>query len=234
MRALPTNRWNSAVQPQFWDERWRRGQIGFHLATVHPALKRFWGRLELPLGARVLVPLCGKSLDLLWLRDAGFDVIGVEWSALAVEVFCLENGVPARRRLRGGFELFEAPRLALWRGDFFALTPALLGPVAAVYDRAALVAFGPETRPAYALQTASLLHPGARMLLVTTEYPQAEKAGPPFSVDPKEVRRLYSSRFDLDEIARQDVLADEPRMRERGLTRLDEVCYRLTQQPPHD
>jgi len=220
------------VRPEFWDERWRRGQVGFHRATVHPALTRLWRRLELPLGARVLVPLCGKSLDLLWLRDAGFDVVGVEWSALAVEAFCLENGVPARRRVQGGFDVFESSRLALWRGDFFALTRALLGRVAAVYDRAALVAFGPDTRSAYALHTASLLDTGAQMLLMTTEYAQTAMAGPPFSVDPAEVRQLYSSHFDIEEIDRQDVLAEEPKMRARGLTRFDEACYRLTS-PAH-
>jgi thiopurine S-methyltransferase len=218
------------VQDDFWEERWRRGQIGFHRAEAHPALARYWRRFDPPRGGRVLVPLCGKSLDLLWLRDAGCDVIGVESSAIAVEAFCLENGIPARRRTQGDFDVYEAPRLAIWRGDFLAVTAAEIGIAAAAYDRAALVAVAAGSRPDYARHTATLLAGGATLLLVTLEYGESELGAaprPPHSVDGAEVHRLYAPAFDVEELGREDVLAEEPHMRARGLTRLDEVCYRL-------
>jgi thiopurine S-methyltransferase len=215
------------VEPQFWQNRWRNGQIGFHQASVDRSLRKHWARLDLRQGARVFVPLCGKSLDLIWLRDQGHFVTGVELSARALEDFCVENGVPARRRTRGDFELYQAENLELYCGDFFKLTSALVGETAAVYDRAALISWAPDLRPRYADHIAALVRPGSRMLLITLEYPQMQMPGPPFSVPRAEVDRLYSRAFEIVEIARQDILADEARLRSLGVTALDEVCYHL-------
>src|SRR5580658_463442 len=129
------------MEPEFWHERWRTGQIGFHQSAVDRNLRRHWPMLNLGRGRRVFVPLCGKSLDMLWLRDQGHCVVGVELSATAVEAFLMENGIPARRRVQSGFDIFEAPNIQLFRGDFFALTQALLGDAGAVYDRAGLISW---------------------------------------------------------------------------------------------
>jgi thiopurine S-methyltransferase len=215
------------MQPEFWHERWRTGQIGFHQSTVDRNLKRHWATLNLGRGSRVFVPLCGKSLDMVWLRDQGHFVVGVELSAAALEAFCLENGVAARRRVQGSFDIYEAANLQLFRGDFFALTSALLGDIAGVYDRAALISWAPELRAAYVAHLASLLSAGTQMLLNVLEYPQPEMSGPPFSVAGDEVRQLYSLKFKIQEIARQDILAIEQRLRSRGVTELVEVCYHL-------
>ena len=84
------------MQPEFWHDRWQRNQIGFHQEQVNPCLERLWPQLELPRGARVLVPLCGKSLDLSWLAASGFEVLGVELSQTAVEQFFSEQRVSRR------------------------------------------------------------------------------------------------------------------------------------------
>lgn len=191
-------------------------------------LRELWPQLGLPSDGRVLVPLCGKSLDLLWLRDRGHPVAGVELSAVALESFLRENGIAARRRALENFDLYEAAGLELYRGDFFALTPALLGSVRAVYDRAALIAWKPELRPAYVAHLAALTGPGTQTLLVAMEYPQEQMAGPPFSVSADDVERLYAGTHDIQTLSKHDVLANEPRLRARGLTQLHEVCYRLT------
>ncbi len=215
------------MQPEFWHERWRSGQIGFHQSVADRNLTRHWPSLHLAGGSRVFVPLCGKSLDMLWLRDQGHRVIGVELSATAVEAFCMENGIPARRRVQEGFDVYEAADLELYRGDFFGLTSAMLGAVAAVYDRAALISWSPELRAPYALHMAALMSAGTQLLLVTLEYREAQMSGPPFSVQGPEVRRLYSPHFKIEEISREDVSAAETRMRStRGVTELFEVCYR--------
>ncbi|MDP8984755.1 MAG: thiopurine S-methyltransferase [Pseudomonadota bacterium] len=216
------------MQPDFWHARWRAGQIGFHRARADSHLTRHWPDLGLPTGSRTFVPLCGKTLDLLWLRDHGHAVAGVELSVVALEAFCLENGIPTRRRTAQGFDVYEAPRLELFCGDFFALGRAQLGDLAGVFDRAALVAWPPELRAPYVDHMAKLTRAGTEMLLVTMEYPQGQTAGPPFSIPQEEVMALYGSRYEIRELSRDDVLADEPRMRSRGVTQLHEVCYRLT------
>ena len=216
------------MQPEFWHERWRTGQIGFHQSAVDRHLKRNWPDLGVASHSRVLVPLCGKSLDLLWLRERGHSVAGVELSAVALESFCMEYGIPAKRRILDDFEVYEAANLQLYCGDFFALTPELLGSVSAVYDRAALISWKPELREAYVAHVTALTSPGTQTLLITLEYPQAQMSGPPFSLGAADVQRLYARNHAIQELSKHDVLANEPRLRARGVTQLHEVCYRLT------
>jgi thiopurine S-methyltransferase len=216
------------VQPDFWHDRWRTAQTGFHRAAVDDNLIRHWPDLSLPKAAHVLVPLCGKSLDFLWLRDQGHAVTGIELSDIALQAFFMENGVAARRRALPNFDLYEADNLECYRGDVFDLTPERLGPVAAVYDRASLVSWAPVQRGRYVEHLRALTGTGTQTLLVTLEYPQAEMKGPPFSVDSEEVHRLYSRHHSIHELARRDVLGNEPRMRARGVSSLTEACYRIT------
>jgi thiopurine S-methyltransferase len=219
------------LQPEFWHKRWRNDQIGFHQSSVDRNLIRHWPSLDIAhdLGkrGRVFVPLCGKSLDMLWLQDQGYPVVGVELSAIALEAFCVENGVPARRRVLDRFDVYEATGLQLLRGDFFGLTPALLGEVAAVYDRAALISWTEELRVPYVSHLAALMSSGTPMLLIAMEYPQEQMSGPPFSLLREEVWRLYSPHFEIRELDRQDILAHEPRLRARGVTELVEVSYQM-------
>ena len=216
------------MHPKFWHDRWRTAQIGFHRSSVDDNLIEHWRALSLPKAARVLVPLCGKSLDLLWLRGQGHPVVGIELSDIALQAFFAENGVAARRRALKHFDLYEAEDLECYRGDLFELTPERLGKVAAVYDRATLVSWAPEQRGRYVEHVRALTGTGTETLLITLEYAQAEMKGPPFSVDSAEVHRLYSRHHSIHELARRNVLGDEPRMRARGVSSLTEACYRLT------
>ena len=79
------------MEPGFWHERWERAEIGFHKQEINVHLQQFWNCLELPAGERVFVPLCGKSLDLLWLAGEDHPVTGVELSPIAVDAFFQEN-----------------------------------------------------------------------------------------------------------------------------------------------
>jgi thiopurine S-methyltransferase len=216
------------VQPEFWQERWRTAQIGFHQSAVDRHLQAYWPTLELAANSPVFVPLCGKSLDLLWLREQGHEVCGVELSPVAVEAFCMEHGIPARRRVAGDFEVYEADGIRLLRGDFFKLTPALLGNVAAVYDRASLISWSPASRASYVEHMTALSHRGTQTLLIAVEYPPAQMSGPPFPVTRDDIDRLYADHHSIELKGRHAILHLEPRLKARGLTELSEVCYRLT------
>jgi thiopurine S-methyltransferase len=216
------------VNSDFWHDRWHTAQIGFHRSSVDDNLTQHWRDLALPKTARVLVPLCGKSLDLLWLRDQGHAVVGIELSDIALQAFFAENGVAARRHALPHFDLYEAEDLECYRGDLFELTSERLGKVAAVYDRASLVSWPPAQRSRYVEHLRALTATSTQTLLITLEYAQTEMKGPPFSVDSAEVHRLYSRHHSIQELARRDILDTEPRMRARGVSSLTEVCYRIT------
>jgi thiopurine S-methyltransferase len=215
------------VQPEFWLDRWRLAQTAFHQLSVDRFLSAYWPALNPSATGSVFVPLCGKSLDLLWLRDRGHSVVGVELSVVALESFCQEHGIPARRRLLADFDVYEADNFRLLRGDFFKLTRLMLGNASLIYDRAALISWAPSLQTAYVKHMTTLSAAGTQTLLVALEYPQDKMKGPPFSVTTDEVHHLYASGHSIEELDRRDILEFEPRLKARGLTELHEVCYRL-------
>ena len=216
------------MEPKFWQERWARNQIGFHLPEVNPYLLRHWPKLALAEGAKVLVPLCGKSLDLMWLASLGYRVLGVELSEQAVEAFFSEQGLMPKISQRGVFKVYQADQIEVWCGDFFALDAEALADCSALYDRAALIALPPLMRAQYAEHLNALLRPGCQGLLITLDYDQTQKAGPPFAVADEEVRLLLGARWSVQVVEEQDVLGESWRFVQEGVTRLEERVYQLT------
>lgn len=204
------------MHPEFWHERWRSGHIAFHQSHYNETLTRAWPSLALPDGSRVLVPLCGKSRDLLWLRDAGHDVLGVELSPLACAAFFEENGLTPITGPFSRFHAWRSERITLLQGDVFDLPPDLA--VDAVYDRAATIALPRDLRVRYAQKLGALTRPGTPMLLVTLDYPQDERDGPPFAVSPADVERLYGVDFDVHHLGPR--AADEAQREAWGVSRL--------------
>ena len=189
------------VEIEAWAARWREGRIGFHQPVGNPELQAYWPTIVHDTAARVLVPLCGKTTDMLWLHQRGHSVVGVELSSLAAAAFFQENRLEVERREQDGFEVFKgcgtAHGIEIWCGDFFRMSVAQLGPLQAWYDRAALVALPPELWGPYAEKLADLLEPGAAALMATFEYDQEQWDGPPFSVSFKDVCGRFKGAFDV-------------------------------------
>ena len=215
------------MQPEFWHSRWGSNQIGFHQEEVNPYLSRWWGEMGLQPGSRVLVPLCGKSLDLSWLAAQGFDVMGVELSSLAVEDYFREQGVQPVVTERGAFKVYETGPVTIWCGDIFKLSAADVETCQGVYDRAAMIAFPQDMREQYALHLSEILPLGCKGLLITLDYDQSQKQGPPFSVPDAQVQQWLSPVWTLEVLEELDVLANNWKFLKNGLTRLVERVYRL-------
>ncbi|WLI02874.1 thiopurine S-methyltransferase [Pseudomonas simiae] len=215
------------MEPEFWQERWARNQIGFHLPEVNPYLQRHWSQLALVEGARVLVPLCGKSLDLMWLASHGLRVMGVELSEQAVEAFFSEQNLVPRITRRDAFTVYQTDLIEVWCGDFFALDAEALAGCTALYDRAALIALPPLMRAQYAEHLSRLLPSGCQGLLISLDYDQSQKAGPPFAVTDDEVKVLFGSDWTVKTLQEQDVLGESWKFVQEGVTRLDERVYWL-------
>ncbi|MGI9605627.1 MAG: thiopurine S-methyltransferase [Acidimicrobiales bacterium] len=208
-----------------WADRWTTGRIGFHQSKVSRALTSHTdafaidGRFE-----NVFVPLCGKSLDIAFLAELSDTVVGVEFVEQAVREFYEEHGLTAVVDV-GPPCRYQAGNITLFAADFFALTPQLTGPIDAVFDRASLVALDRETRRRYADHLASLIPSGARILLVSFDYDQAEMTGPPFAVSAEEVADLYGGTFDITHLETRDVVNEI--MAGRGLTAMTESNWIL-------
>lgn len=213
------------MQQQDWSERWEGGQIGFHQETTTAALAdhadAVWGDTV----GRVFVPLCGKSLDMVFLAERADHVVGVEFVEQAVEEFFTERSLapvvdrePLVRHAAGSYTLFAA--------DFFELTVDHVGVIDSVFDRASMVALDPSTRSRYVAHMETLLPPGVRTLLITFDYDQTQMQGPPFAVSDDEVLDRYRSGFEIDHVATRDVLNDV--FRQRGLSSMTESTFVLT------
>lgn len=219
------------MDTDFWLERWRNQQIGFHQNQINTHLETYWPLMGVAQGEAVFVPLCGKSRDMAWLAGQGYRVIGVEISPIAAAAFFTENGLSPSVAREGAFEVYHANGIEIRCGDFFDLDPAHLSEVCAVYDRASLVALPQEMRQRYAAHLTALLPDHARVMLITFDYPQEQMSGPPFALSPDEVHALYDRAFEIALLASEDVLAQDERFRSAGLTRMQEHVFRLSRRP---
>ncbi|MFN1618353.1 thiopurine S-methyltransferase [Vibrio rotiferianus] len=207
---------------EFWHTKWASNQIGFHLEDVNPLLPAFWQHTNPKREDTVLVPLCGKSEDLIWLATKHNEVQGVELSQIAVRAFFAEHFyTPTVTPVNGMHELYQFDELSIYAGDFFT---APVSKADIIYDRAALVALPLEMREEYAARVKQLLNPGGRILLVTLNYPQDEMSGPPFSVPVEEIEQLFAGyKITCLHVDKAD--ESHPKIAKKGLSRFSEEVY---------
>lgn len=184
------------MDPGFWHQRWEKNEIGFHENKPNPLLIKYFHELSVVKGRRIFVPLCGKTLDISWLLSSGYQVVGAELSQFAIEQLFMELGMQPEIETVGLVEQWSANNLDIFVGDIFTVSGKMLGPIDAVYDRAALVAFPEDLRNRY---TAHLMEIANRspQLLICYDYDQRLMEGPPFSVSNEEVHRHYATTYDL-------------------------------------
>ena len=217
------------MESDFWKERWRNEQTGFHEGVCNSNLKAHWQELNLAKGARVLVPLCGKSVDILWLSQQGYEVIGIELSEIAVHDFFEENDLSATKsNLGDDCQRWKSTYINILCGDFFLVKREMLGRIDALYDRAALIALPEKMRTDY-VQHLLKLCGAVPQLLICLEYEQSVLNGPPFSVPPVEVGEYYQEfyRDAHKPFYRENIIEKESRFVEKGLLALHESVYLL-------
>lgn len=210
-----------------WIERWKTSQIGWHQNAVNKRLIKFINCLKLSKGDVVFVPLCGKSLDMIYLTKQGFKVIGVEISELAVKQFFDEHQLPYSRTKITNFQLYKSKNITIYCGDYFALTAAILRTICAVYDRAALIALPAFTRAKYAQHLTAIIPPDCRMLLLTLNYPQSQMSGPPYALAQKELVSLYQKRFKYQQLQCFNDIKNEPKFQNAGVDFIEKATYCL-------
>jgi thiopurine S-methyltransferase len=206
------------VDHGYWRARWQEGRIGFHEGRPNDLLVAH--ARELGEGTRVFVPLCGKTEDMAWLAERGHRIVGVELEANAVQAFYAARGLTPEIARRGRLDAYSAGPYVLLAGDFFDVGAEHLDGASAVYDRAAIVALPREMRAQYGARLHELFAPGTRALTITLSYAGGAAAGPPFSVDGEELRRVYPG-------AAIDLLEERPvtsgRLHDEGIAAVEQA-----------
>ena len=216
----------------YWQNRWKNNETGWHEPLPHPLLAEYYPQLALEQGDTVFVPFCGASVDMAFLARCGYRVIGVEISPKACAQFFTEQGLPYTQHPLPPFDCYQGEHILIYCGDYFALTAALLGEAKAVYDRAAFVAISPTERYAYLNQLCHLMPPAFSVLLVTLYYHNAHQ-GPPYNCLPNLTQKVLASAFDVSLLKE---VGDTPvcqHLQGRGFMQLREQLYYLTAKSSH-
>lgn len=202
-----------------WSKRWAEGKTGWHLNSINAHLQEYHQILFQNPTPRILVPLCGRSLDVAWLAGKGAQVIGidlVEQPLLGIFTDCAKQPVQSKV---AGLTSLQAGGIQLIHSDIFSVTREVIDPVDAIYDRAALVALDPSLRTTYVEHCLSLLRPGGRLLLLTYDSSADESSGPPYPVRPGVVEELYAEWSTCRCLNSTDTFPDdEDRLQRRNLT----------------
>ena len=243
---------------QRWEVNWSSGRYsvpgqGFHQETVHPLLEKFsTPHLNLAPTDKVLVPLCGKSVDMLYFAQQGLSVTGLEAIPRAIHEFgtivhghslVAEKVVVHGNATQHRWNMEETGDVCIVEGDAIEFKTGDQGPMDAIWDRGAVVALRPEDRCAYVAMCANAIKSGGRVLLCVVEHDllkpsmdedqnsttTAAPYGPPYSFTADDVVALYQQGpFHLiEELSRTELIDEEPRWKSKGATFFNEVCYLL-------
>ncbi|GAB3485302.1 class I SAM-dependent methyltransferase [Marinomonas epiphytica] len=209
------------VTNDFWLDRWQTGRIGFHQDGVNPKLIEFWP--SFPRGTRVLVPLCGKSHDLVWLAEQGYEVTGVELSPLAVVQFLGDNDFSYETLQQDNLKIHQVEGLPLRivEGDYFQFTE---NDFDACYDRAAMVAMPSSKRADYVKHTLARLGSNAFTLLISLHH-DGDVNTPPFSVSEQDIPTLWGNK--IRKVASEDLAQSQHDYQERGFNCFEESVWHL-------
>jgi len=216
------------MRNQQWKSKWKRDDIAFHQTEINPLLSLFWPTLALVNGDTVLVPLCGKSLDMNWFLAAGYKVIGIELSNIAIQAFFAGRGVTPSRKRHGRFVRWSQGDVEIWCGDLFDLNRDDLKEINALYDCAALTALPAATRADYVRHLGTLLPDATPILLMTTESAEeiADIKMPLYEID-GEVASLYQSLYRVELLHGQQCMKIDPEYPHEPATMLEEKVYRM-------
>lgn len=187
------------METQFWHNKWQNRELGFHNEHPHPLLVEHVKQLNLAPNSRIFVPLCGKSIDIVWLADQGHKVIGAELSVIAVAEFFEALGQTPKLETCGELQKYSAGSITIFQGDIFKLKAEQLGAIDVVYDRAAFIALPDTMRQSYSTHLIELTR-HAKQLLISIEYDQTQMDGPPFSLPKTKIEDHYQNLFNIQKL----------------------------------
>lgn len=223
----------SLNKKDYWLECWEKNSINFHQMKINSYLHDFFFQfLTLEKSHTILVPLCGKSLDMLYLASKGHCVIGVELSGLAIVAFFEENNLTYKKTKN--IYTCQEKQITLIQGDLFNLsqTDPLFQNLDRIYDRAAMVALPLELRKKYLRLLLSLVPLSQKeyfkYFLISFEYgnESTQDLGPPFSVTTSELDLISkASCFEFTLLHSTTHPTEREKFIERGVLRYSDNIY---------
>ncbi|HMW47250.1 MAG TPA: thiopurine S-methyltransferase [Cellvibrionaceae bacterium] len=229
-RSKTQDKWQHHLQ-NTWQDKWRRNDIAFHQPQVNPLLQQYLPSLKLCPGDQVLVPLCGKSVDMDWFIQQGLSVIGVEVSAVAIAAYFATLAITPKQQVQGNFIRWQFEQRQILCGDIFDLRLRDLNKIKLVYDCAALTALPPQLRILYVAHLRRTLPSSSPILLMTVESSEtnltALDALPSAQRIDSEVSALYQKEYQIKLLHGASCVRIDPEHPSIGPCALDEKVYLL-------
>lgn len=216
----------------YWLNKWQKNDIAFNQQAPNNLLVSYFNDLQLKRNSRILVPLCGKSVDMLWLYQQGYKILGIELSEIACRDFFTENALIYTSQDATAHKIFRHQNIQLIAGDFFLSERASLLSIQAVYDRAALIALPQELRKRYVAHLLSLLEPNTPILLIATDYDSSEMQGPPYPLGKKSIQNLFAT-CNIETLYYRPMKRIPEHLKQKGLTDAIEQAYCITTPKQH-
>lgn len=228
------------MKASFWYACWEKNSLGFHQTSVHPFLSQHLMPLissnteqcQTAKRKSVLVPLCGKSDDMVWLAEH-FDVVGAELSDIACRDFFRDKNIAVMpthindNETKAPFKQYRFENISLWQGDFFKLSASQLPDFDWIYDRAAIIALPKTMQQAYVKHLTSFITQDSQLFLISLEFPQEELSGPPFALFEQDINHLFSG-FNVKCIAEHELADKTFAQRTFNVSYLKEKLYLIS------
>lgn len=169
---------------EFWTSVWEEGAIRFHQQNYNAQMMHFFDSIDLK-DKSVLIPLAGKTKDILYFLEKGAHVTAVEFYEGAVIDFFKENHLSYTRE----GNIFKGQHIHFHACDFFELKTSR--PFDVMYDRASQVVFSKETRDRYYSHVATLIDKKTLLYLGAINHKGPDDYGPPYKISVDEVKKYY-------------------------------------------
>lgn len=169
--------------PEFWDALYARPRQPWELGTPTPTLVDFVESTP-PAKGRVAVPGCGRGHDVRYLTRKGYAAVGIDFSPTVVR----------HARVLARLESIDASFVEM---DIFDLPHPYATAFDGVWEYTCYCAIDPARRAEYIDVLAKIVRSGG--FLLACFFPVGgDWVGPPYPVDPDEVRRLLAPAFSIE------------------------------------
>ena len=194
---------NVMMRKEDWERRWKNRHIGFHKTDIHPDLIKHENvLLSAQMKSRILIPCCGKTLDMIYLADKGHAVVGVDICEAPIQEFFNENNLKYTAEELSAITRYQAigKDITLYSGNFLKLDRTIAGQFDAVWDRGSFVAMNPNQRGEYVKVMITLLKPEAKYLLNTVYFVNPAWNEPPHSVSDEDLDEYFGKSFNVQHL----------------------------------
>jgi len=215
------------MEKEYWLNKWQTNDTPWHSQEINRNLIDNIDKLELQPGNCILVPLCGKTKDMLWLADRGYHVIGIELCPMACTDFFKELNIEPRIANEDSFQKYQHKNIEIYCVDVFKLTEGSLPTIHAVYDNRALIALPPSMQKKYVDHLVACIGTHVKYMLLTIES-SCVVTGPPFSINRADVDSLFAEYCKIEQLNRIPCTKIPEHLIKKGYAELVESTYYIS------